>query len=133
MPLPRPVTGRRTCLVRSTIVEKYRHRIGLLSPGCPWRFEFRLSAPMSSREVPAERFEHLHLVNLLPDGSPQKLAAWISFPVPDLRPSASPHPSSSSGACVVYSPLPCPSIPESIPYLIRFENDLQPGHDDFLR
>lgn len=33
-------------------------------PGCPKRFVIRLSAPMCSREVPAERSEHLHLVNL---------------------------------------------------------------------
>jgi hypothetical protein len=36
----------------------------LCTPGCPLRFEFRLSAPMISRKVPAEYFEHLHLVNL---------------------------------------------------------------------
>ena len=44
------------------------HRMGIVSeycaPGCPKRFVFRLSASMRSREVPAERSERLHLVNL---------------------------------------------------------------------
>jgi len=65
-------------------------------------------------------------------GSTLKFAARISFPVPDLCPSAFRQDPTSSGAILASSPLPCPSIPESIPYLIRFENVLQPLRDYFL-
>lgn len=61
-----------------------------------------------------------------------KFYARISFPVPDRRPSAFRQVSTSSGAFLAVSPLPCPSVPESIPYLIRFENVLQPFRDYFL-
>jgi hypothetical protein len=41
------------------------------------------------------------------------------------------HASTSSGAFIATFPLPCLSILESIPYLIRFENGLQPFYDYF--
>jgi hypothetical protein len=103
------------------------------TPGCPKRFVFRLSTPMISREVPAEYSEHLHLVNLpAARATRSKFTAWISFPVPDPYPSNMLHVSTSSGAFLASSPLPCPSIPESIPYLIRFEKSLQPFCHHFL-
>jgi hypothetical protein len=103
------------------------------TPGYPKRFVFRLSTSMISREVPAEYFEHLHLVNLpISCAAPSKFTARISFPVPDPYPSIMLHASTSSGAFLASSPLPCPSIPEYIPYLIRFENSLQPFRHYFL-
>lgn len=51
------------------------------------------------------------------------------FPIPALQYCS--HVPTSSGAFLAFSLLPCPSIPESIPYLIRFENTLQPFHDYF--
>jgi len=40
------------------------HLIGILSDRSPDRFVFQFTAQMAHREVPAEQFEHLHLVSL---------------------------------------------------------------------